>query len=195
MSSTKDYIVDQAFSLFLQHSYEAVSINDISKLIGLTKGALYHHFTSKEELFKAVIDKYLVMEGVKVNLDNLSLKEYTDLIVENVREMVTKIIGNNVEFRPINYLTLIADSFRHYPGYADEKLQFFNSEITKTKIVLVNAMKRGEIRSDINPSVMAQNYFSCTVGLAGNLLQNYSIEETLDSLKAQFNELYKLLKK
>jgi len=60
MTDTKEYIIDQAYKLFLTKSYEAVSISDISNAIGLTKGALYHHFLTKEELFKAVIDKYLM---------------------------------------------------------------------------------------------------------------------------------------
>ena len=52
MENTKEFIIDEAFKLFLDHSYEAVSISDISQAIGFTKGALYHHFKNKEELFK-----------------------------------------------------------------------------------------------------------------------------------------------
>ena len=61
MSDTRDYIIDKAHSLFLSRSYEAVSISEISKAIGFTKGALYHHFKSKDELFKAVVENYLII--------------------------------------------------------------------------------------------------------------------------------------
>ena len=43
--------------MFLYNNYEAVTINSIIKAAGLAKGALYHHYISKEELFKAVVDK------------------------------------------------------------------------------------------------------------------------------------------
>ena len=194
MSETKEYIIDQAFELFLTRSYEAVSISDISKAIGFTKGALYHHFTNKEDLYKAVLDKYLVFFGTEGDETKVSLEEYNGLIVSNVRKMMDRMFSKTSKFVPINYLTLIADGFKHYPGFAAEKESFFNAEITKTKKVLDNAKKRNEIRSDINTSAMSMTYFSVGIGLAGNLLQNYSIEESINSLRVQLDELVKLMK-
>ena len=78
MSETKEHIIDKSYELFISHSYEAVSISDISKAIGMTKGALYHHFLNKEELFKAVVDKHLILPTVACNLDQVSLKELFD---------------------------------------------------------------------------------------------------------------------
>jgi TetR/AcrR family transcriptional regulator, transcriptional repressor for nem operon len=193
MGDTREYITDKAFELFLTRSYEAVSIRDISQAIGLTKGALYHHFINKEELFKAVIDKYLVFTGPEGDLDNTSLQRYNELVVSNVKKMMDKLFSKNTKFIPINYLTLIADGFKHYPGFAAEKESFFNAEISKTKRVLDNAIKRGEIRSDINTSAVAMTYFSVAIGLAGNMLQNYSVKESINSLKEQLDELLKLL--
>jgi AcrR family transcriptional regulator len=194
MSDTREHIIDQAFDLFLTRSYEAVSISDISKAIGFTKGALYHHFVNKEELFKAVIDKYLVFTGTDGDIEKVSLSEYTKFVISNVKNMMDKLFGKNSKFVPINYLSLIADGFKHYPGFAAEKESFFNTEINKTKQVLENAIKRGEIRNDINTSAIAMTYFSTAVGLAGNMLQNYSIEESIKSLEEQLDELLKLLK-
>lgn len=57
MSDTKDDILEAATKLFLQRSYDAVSIKDITEAVGVTKGALYHHFSSKEELFSEVIGR------------------------------------------------------------------------------------------------------------------------------------------
>jgi Transcriptional regulator len=194
MSETKEYIIDQAFELFLIRSYEAVSISDISTAIGLTKGALYHHFTNKEELFKAVLDKYLVFTETEGDVTKVSLEEFNNLVINNVRRMMDKMFSKSSKFVPINYLTLIADGFKHYPGFASEKENFFNSEINKTKQVLDHAKKRGEIRSDINTAAMSMIYFSTGIGLAGNLLQNYSVEESVNSLKTQLDELLKLMK-
>ncbi len=48
-------IVEQARKLFLEKGYESTSIQDIiNNLGGLSKGAIYHHFKSKEEIFEAV---------------------------------------------------------------------------------------------------------------------------------------------
>lgn len=52
-------ILDVAQGLFLEKGYEDTSIQDIiNGLGGLSKGAVYHHFKSKEEIFNAVGDRY-----------------------------------------------------------------------------------------------------------------------------------------
>ncbi|MEG2137662.1 MAG: TetR/AcrR family transcriptional regulator [Oscillospiraceae bacterium] len=51
-------ILDQAMKLFAEKGYEKTSIQDIiDHLGGLSKGAIYHHFKSKEDIFQAVTQK------------------------------------------------------------------------------------------------------------------------------------------
>ena len=195
MDNTKEFIIDEAFKLFLNHSYEAVSISDISKAIGFTKGALYHHFKNKEELFKSVVDKYLFIPEVVTDVESISLMEYIQLTMTQAEKVIRSIFSDALIFTPINYMSLFADAFRHYPGYAESKGQFINNEIEKTKFVLENAIKSGEIRDDLNSSLIATNFFSINMGLAGNLVRNNSIDDAIALLKQQNFEFYKLLKK
>lgn len=52
---TLKLIVDEALKLFVEKGYDNTSIQDIiDRLGGLSKGAIYHHFKSKEEIFEAV---------------------------------------------------------------------------------------------------------------------------------------------
>lgn len=48
-------ILDAAAPLFLSQNYSDVTMNDIARACNLTKGALYHHFGSKEELYLAMM--------------------------------------------------------------------------------------------------------------------------------------------
>ena len=57
MGDTKERIAQTALELFAQKGYEAVSVSDIAGALGLTKGALYRHFESKEELWNALLDE------------------------------------------------------------------------------------------------------------------------------------------
>ncbi len=51
-------ILDVATGLFLEKGYEQTTIQDIINALGdLSKGAIYHHFKSKEEIIKAAVDR------------------------------------------------------------------------------------------------------------------------------------------
>lgn len=56
--NTKKKIINVACELFLTKGYEGTRISDIiNGLDGLTKGAIYHYFDSKEDIFNAVVSE------------------------------------------------------------------------------------------------------------------------------------------
>ncbi len=55
---TRNAIIDAAARLFVHAGIEAASIDAIAASIGLTKGAVYGSFGSKEELIEAVAERY-----------------------------------------------------------------------------------------------------------------------------------------
>ena len=195
MKDTRDFIIDEAYRLFLSHSYEAVSISVISEAIGFTKGALYHHFKNKEELFRAVIDKHFPVTSITVDEDNITLKEYTNLCIEHTHKILKAIFGNGEKVILVNYLSLIADCFRHYEGFTENKSRVVDDAVKSAEIIIKNAIKRGEVRKDINIKIVALQYFSLSIGLAGDLVRTNSVESAITSMKDQLNQLYYLLKK
>lgn len=65
---TRDNIIETAVELFRTYSLDKVSMRDIASNAGVTTGALYHHFSSKEDLLKAIgLDK-------KTHIDKLASK-------------------------------------------------------------------------------------------------------------------------
>jgi AcrR family transcriptional regulator len=48
-------ILDAAERLFLERGYEATTVNDLLAAVGLSKGAFYHHFTSKDDVLQALV--------------------------------------------------------------------------------------------------------------------------------------------
>lgn len=55
--ATRAELVGAAADLFAERGYEGTSIEAVLRATGLSRGALYHHFASKEELFEAVFNK------------------------------------------------------------------------------------------------------------------------------------------
>ena len=53
----KKEILDTAEQLFASNGFDNTSTNDIIKAVGIARGTLYHHFTSKEDILDSVIDR------------------------------------------------------------------------------------------------------------------------------------------
>src|SRR5689334_16444772 len=56
-SATRRALINQAEKLFTTHGYAATSLDTIVKKAQVTKGALYHHFSGKQDVFEAVFEK------------------------------------------------------------------------------------------------------------------------------------------
>lgn len=50
-------LLDRATVLFVQHGYDNVSLNDLIAAVGVSKGAFYHWFPSKDELITALAER------------------------------------------------------------------------------------------------------------------------------------------
>ena len=57
--ATKRKLLDAAFTEVFRHGYQAASLNTIVAAAGITKGALFHHFESKQALGYALVDELL----------------------------------------------------------------------------------------------------------------------------------------
>jgi AcrR family transcriptional regulator len=55
-AATIGAVLDSARELFMERGFTAVSIDDIAAGAGVGKGAVYHHFRSKQDIFEAVLD-------------------------------------------------------------------------------------------------------------------------------------------
>jgi len=56
---TRGRMLDAAVALFSEHGYEATSVAEICEAAGASKGAFYHHFPSKQELFLRILNQWL----------------------------------------------------------------------------------------------------------------------------------------
>jgi AcrR family transcriptional regulator len=58
LEHTRTLLVDAAEEVFAEKGFTAATLDDIAHTAGYTKGAIYKHFTAKEDLFLAVSDRY-----------------------------------------------------------------------------------------------------------------------------------------
>lgn len=85
---TREQIIEKSLQIFSVKGYFNTSINDILSATGLTKGGLYGHFASKEEIWGAAYEraveiwKGIVFKGVRE--------------IEDPVERIEKVVGNDL---------------------------------------------------------------------------------------------------
>jgi TetR/AcrR family transcriptional regulator, transcriptional repressor for nem operon len=88
-TQTRDMVVEKSLQLFSVKGYFNTSVSDIMQATGLTKGGLYGHFRSKEEIWFAVYDRAvsiwrsIVLNGVSQVADPIERIEKT--VQNNIR--------------------------------------------------------------------------------------------------------------
>ena len=106
---TVKLILDVAFRLFMEKGYEHTSIQDIiNNLGGLSKGAIYHHFKSKEDILLAVIDR-MTAESNQMLAD---IRDRSDL---TGREKMKAIFRESINRSVQNDIFTVAPDFHNDP--------------------------------------------------------------------------------
>ena len=106
---TVQLILDVAFRLFIEKGYEHTSIQDIiDHLGGLSKGAIYHHFKSKEDILIAVTDRMTAESNQML----ASIRDRMDLCGKDKLKMIFK---ESIR-RPVqNDIFTVAPDFHNNP--------------------------------------------------------------------------------
>lgn len=159
---TFQLILDVAFRLFMEKGYENTSIQDIIEhLGGLSKGAIYHHFKSKEDILIAVTDK-MTSES---NRMLASIRDRSDL---NGREKLKTIFKESIS-RPVqNDIFTVAPNFHKNPKLLFSLLHDTIDEVAPNYIlpILKQGISDGSIKTDY-PEQLAE-----LILLAANVWMN-----------------------
>src|SRR5687768_14488832 len=59
---TRERILDAAQALILDHRFGATTVDAVVTRAGITKGAFFHHFGSKSDLARALVERYAVLD-------------------------------------------------------------------------------------------------------------------------------------
>lgn len=91
-AEAKCFILDTATELFIEKGYEKTSISDIVRqLDGLSKGAVYHHFESKEAIIDGVIQRFIIdtaaIEGINQRRDLTGLEKIQELMYQSMFDL------------------------------------------------------------------------------------------------------------
>lgn len=72
--ATRAALLDEATALFAERGYAGTSLEDVASASHVTRGAVYHHFASKQALFEAVLD----LQEARVSVDVIAAASTAD---------------------------------------------------------------------------------------------------------------------
>jgi AcrR family transcriptional regulator len=156
-------ILEAACVLFASQSYHSVTIDDILRESGCTKGTLYYHFSSREELGFAVIDeeiRRLYEEGAAVHLQSGEhpidrLSKVLDAL-PNVTKLGT--MGSTTTDIAIR-MAAVHDGFRkRLTGHLQASLEQIEEIVRK-------GVADGQIADSVEPHRLAHMFVTLSAGI------------------------------
>ena len=142
--STRDAILDATDRLLARYGYKKMTIDDLAQEVGIGKGSVYLHFSSKEEIALSHIDR--IIERLKKNLASIAEKPIP------ADERVKQMLVERVLFR--------FDSVQHYsqslndllayirPSLLERRKQYFEEEAKIFARVLNDGQTSGVFRME-----------------------------------------------
>jgi AcrR family transcriptional regulator len=195
---TRRYIIKTALGLFISKSYKAVTMSDLEKATGLTKGAFYHHFKNKEELFVEVIDTYYLSKDFFDNKDLLNygtlkqnfeyLLNQIEVEVERLKEFTKKEIVD-----PYLFL-LIIEAREYYPDFIQKANEKEMCLFRKWEQIILRSKENTEIRRDLDTTILVQNIIAIESSLMKSFFKEKPLDYSLSILKLQIDQFYSLIK-
>lgn len=198
MSDTREIILKTSLKLFLQKSYKDVTMQEILKGTGLSRGTFYYYFTSKEKVFEEVIlyfkSKYLAQDYEKFPQD--TLKGFYSAYLKDVqnknktsKEMVP---GADDQFN-FNHYYLVFDALKIVPDFKKQLVEQSRHELQAWKKIIAIARSKKEIKSAMSDEQIAQIFIYMGDGLGMQLITHGELSK-IGKLKALYDGFYESLR-
>ncbi|WP_440589458.1 TetR family transcriptional regulator [Microbacterium testaceum] len=148
----RDGLLAVAVQLFNEQGYDATSVADLARRLGLTKSALYHHFASKEELLAVALESAL--GGLEAVLDQPGARE--GAASDRLRFVLIGATDVLVAQLPAVTLLLRVRGNSAVEQAALERRRVFDHRVTA---LVAEAQAEGDVRDDVDAAVAARLLF------------------------------------
>jgi AcrR family transcriptional regulator len=111
---TRQAILDAAYRLIIKQGYAATSMRQIAKEADLALGGIYNHFSSKEEVFQAIVEErhpFFQIVPILNSVEGTSLDEF----VRNAAHTLVEQLGHHPEFLNLMMTEIVEFKGEHVP--------------------------------------------------------------------------------
>jgi TetR/AcrR family transcriptional regulator, acrAB operon repressor len=184
-AKTRQDLLDAALSVFSQKGYEATRLEDVAQAADVTRGAIYHHFGSKADLFIALIEDASAQGGAVVEGAIAAGGTFVE-ITRRVLVRTMNLLEENRRFREIMALSLFkAGGSPELETLSQQRHDQARTQVEQLAGFFQAGIDQGALRPDLDPAVMGRAILAYQNGLAMLWLSN----QEAFSIKAQAKQL------
>lgn len=147
---------------FNRRGYDGTSMEDLSRKLGITKSAIYHHVSSKQELLRLAVNRAL--DGLFAEVDKLDT--VSGRAVDRLEHLVRGSVTVLVEHLPFVTLLLRVRGNTQVERDALDRRREFDHLVGD---LVAQAAAEGDLRADIDPPTAARLLF----GMINSLIEWY----------------------
>lgn len=171
-AQTRQQLLTAALSIFSRQSFDATSLEEVAEAAGVTRGAIYHHFGSKADLFLALIEDASAQGGAVVQQAIAAGGSFNE-ITRRVLEHTLTLLEENRRFREIMALSLFkSGSSPDLEPLARMRYEQARAQVSELAGFFQAGIEQGALRPDLDPSNIARAFLAYQNGLALLWLSN-----------------------
>ncbi|MDR2057408.1 MAG: TetR/AcrR family transcriptional regulator [Dysgonamonadaceae bacterium] len=206
-NNTKEKLYREAFKLFLGKPYELVTVRELEKAIGMTRGAIFYHVKDKETLFKEVIERYYLKKqtlyekvGENILEQDVSLLEFIEIFVAGVEKTTKEIYAfagspDKITFSNIDrsYISLLLTAGYYLSDFNEKMNNVFQIDRNTWSFFIQRAIEKGEVKPNTDTKLFGELFTYTYLGLA----LNDALKEGVNAkhLRELLLELYNKIKR
>lgn len=173
LKGTREHIVKVSYQLFLTKNFKEVTVKEITKEAGVSQGAFFHYFNSKEQLFLEIVnqafDSAVNAHFTKLNKQSL-YQFYNDYIEWFLGDLYKQEIDEKHENvrenkPPVNQFTIVFDALKLFPDFQSKLIGSQQIELQSWKDVIHKARVENEIASPMSDEQIAKMFIYSSDGV------------------------------
>lgn len=192
----KELLLLEAYKLYVSKPYDHVTFSELEKVTGLSRGAILYHYKSKELLFNAVIEHFVIAKSsvsALINEDSGSLLEF-------IKKFISGCKSEMQEYRSFGIYNMNLAKFHiefHALSYYNDAHNIFKKWLENEQCIwrhlLSSAVKNKEIRDDLDLDIFSHMFINIYQGTSfSGLCRSKGYDIAL--LEKEFTTLYNLIK-
>jgi TetR/AcrR family acrAB operon transcriptional repressor len=162
---TRQSLLEAALKVFSRQGYAETRLEDIADAAGVTRGAIYHHFGSKKELFQELVEEAsqnsnrAIQEAIQAGGTFLE-------IARRVLVFSVQLLEKDSQFRGVMaLLTLNSGGSAELAAVREQRVQMSMELVRQVSGFFRMGLEQGAVRADLDPDVAAAAFLSYQNGL------------------------------